>query len=107
MVNKIDMDAVMKDLKLLKKGTEDELGKVSVREDYTKNERGQIKKLVDIAKDQECGRLFSPLGCQGNTKKRTTPGETHQALTSSNQSFNTIKQRDKHKYLYERIKWRM
>ena len=41
----------MKNLKLLK-GTEKELGKLSAREDYAKNEREQIKKLVDIAKDK-------------------------------------------------------
>ena len=40
MVNNTDMDAVMKNLKL------------SAREDYTNNEREQIKKLVDIAKDK-------------------------------------------------------
>ena len=51
MVNSTDRDAVMKKLKLLK-GTEEELGKLSVREDYTKNEREQIKKLVDVAKDK-------------------------------------------------------
>ena len=51
MVNNTDMDAVMKNLKLLK-GTEEELRKLSAREDYTKNEREQIKKLVDIAKDK-------------------------------------------------------
>ena len=51
MVNNTDRDAVMKNHKLLK-GTEEELGKLSVREDYTKNEREQIKKLVDIAKDK-------------------------------------------------------
>ena len=48
MVNNNDRDAVMKNLKLLK-GPEEELGKLSVREDYTKNEREQIKKLVDMA----------------------------------------------------------
>ena len=42
MVNSTDRDAVMKKLKLLKV-TEEELGKLSVREDYTKNEREQIK----------------------------------------------------------------
>ena len=41
----------MENLKLLK-GTGEELGKLSVREDYTKNEREQIKKLFDIAKDK-------------------------------------------------------
>ena len=51
MVNSTDRDAVMKKLKLLK-GMEEELGKLSVREDYTKNEREQIKKLVDVAKDK-------------------------------------------------------
>ena len=60
-------------LKLLK-GTEEELGKL----DYTKNEREQIKKLVDIAKDknaQDCSYHWV---------------ETHQALTPPNKSFNTI-----------------
>ena len=51
MVNSTDRDAVMKKLKLLK-GTEEELGKLNIREDYTKNEREQIKKFVDVAKDK-------------------------------------------------------
>ena len=38
-----------RDLKLLK-GTEKELGKLSVKEDYTKHEREQIKIFVNTAK---------------------------------------------------------
>ena len=60
MVNSTDRDAVMN--KLLK-GTEEELGKLSVREDYTKNEREQIKNLVDVAKDKNAEDFYSPLGC--------------------------------------------
>ena len=48
------MYAVMMNLKLLK-GTEEELGKLSIRADYTKNEWEQIKKLVDVAKDKNAG----------------------------------------------------
>ena len=51
MVNSTDRDAVMKKLKLLK-GNRGRTRKLSVREDYTKNEREQIKKLVDVAKDK-------------------------------------------------------
>ena len=43
---------VMKNLKLLK-GTEKELRKLNVKEDYTKNERVQIKKFVDTSKNAE------------------------------------------------------
>ena len=39
----------MNNLKLLK-GTENELGKLSVREDLNKNDREQVKKYVDSAK---------------------------------------------------------
>ena len=56
----------MKNLKLLK-GTEEELRKLSVREDYTKNEREQIKKLVDIAKDKNAG------DCSYHWVDRATP----------------------------------
>ena len=49
MASSTERNFVMKNLKLLK-GTEKELGKLSVKEDYTKNERGQIKKFVVTAK---------------------------------------------------------
>ena len=49
MASSTERNFVMKNLKLLK-GTEKELGKLSVKEDYTKNERVQIKKFVDTAK---------------------------------------------------------
>ena len=42
---------VMNNLNLLK-GTEEELGKLSVKEDYTKSEREQIKDLADISKER-------------------------------------------------------
>ena len=48
MVSSIERDLVMKNLNQLK-GTEEELGKLNVKEDYTK-EREQIRNFVDIAK---------------------------------------------------------
>ena len=89
MVNNTDRDAVMKILKLLK-GTDEELGKLSVREDYTKNEREQIKKLVDIAKDKNAEDCSYHWVVRGTPKNGLRLGETHQALTSPNKSFNTI-----------------
>ena len=47
MASSTERDRVMNNLKLLK-GTEEELGKLSVREDYTKKEREQIKNFVDV-----------------------------------------------------------
>ena len=41
----------MKNLNLLK-GTEDQLGKLSVKEDLTMSERVQVKKFVDMAKEK-------------------------------------------------------
>ena len=41
----------MNNLQLLK-GTENELGKLSVREDLTKNDREQVKKYVDSARNK-------------------------------------------------------
>ena len=49
MVSSIERDLVMKNLNRLK-GTEEELGKLNVKEDYTKKEREQIRNFVDIAK---------------------------------------------------------
>ena len=49
MASSTERDLVMKNLKLLK-GTEKELGKLSAKEDYTKNEREIIKYFVDAAK---------------------------------------------------------
>ena len=51
MANSTERDLVMNNLKLLK-GMEEELGKLSVKEDYTMNEREQIKNFVDIAKER-------------------------------------------------------
>ena len=49
MASSTERNFVMKNLKLLK-GMEKELGKLSVKEDYTKNKRVQMKKFVDTAK---------------------------------------------------------
>ena len=46
MKNIAERDMVMDNLKHLK-GTEEELGRLSVREDVTQNERDQVKKFVD------------------------------------------------------------
>ena len=51
MANSTDRDLVMNNLKLLK-GIEEELGKLCAKEDYTMNEREQIKNFVDIAKER-------------------------------------------------------
>ena len=48
MTNSTERDLVRNNLKLLK-GTEKKLGKLSVREDLTKNDREQVKKYVDSA----------------------------------------------------------
>ena len=50
MKSKEDQQLVMKNLRRLK-GTEPELGKISVTEDYTQNERGQIKEWNKKAKE--------------------------------------------------------
>ena len=54
MKNSFERDAVMNNLKYLK-GAEEELGKLSIKEDLTKNERELIKKFVDIAKERNTG----------------------------------------------------
>ena len=50
-------ERVMNNLNLLK-GTEEELGKLSVKEDYTKSEREQIKDLVNFSKERN--KKYSP-----------------------------------------------
>ena len=51
MVNITEKDLVMQNLKRLK-GSEEELGKLNVKEDYTMKEREQIRNFVDIAKSR-------------------------------------------------------
>ena len=51
MSNIVEKDSVMKNLNLLK-GTEEELGKLSVKDDFTKTEREQVRKFVNIAKER-------------------------------------------------------
>ena len=48
MTNSTERDLAMNNLKLLKV-TEKELGKLSVREDLSKNDREQVKRYVDSA----------------------------------------------------------
>ena len=54
MASNLDRDAAMKNLNYLK-GSEEELWKLSVKEDLTQNEREQVRKLVDIAKKRNEG----------------------------------------------------
>ena len=54
-------------------GTEEVLGNLRVWENYTKNARGQIGKLADVAKDSSRHWVVRGL------LPRTTPGETNQA----------------------------
>ena len=90
MVNNTDRDAVMKNLKLLK-GTEGELGCLSVRADYTKKRmKGNISRSWLILLRIRMWSTVHTIGLLREYKKRTTPGESHQALTSPNKSFNTI-----------------
>ena len=49
MANTSDKDRIMQNLKRLK-GTEKELGKLNIKDDYTNKEREQIRNFVDIAK---------------------------------------------------------
>ena len=51
MGSNFERDAVMYNLKHLK-GTEEELGKLSIKEDLTRSEREQVKKFVNIAKER-------------------------------------------------------
>ena len=51
MKNNAERDMVIDNLKHLK-GTEEELGRLSVREDLTQNERDQLKKFVDKARSR-------------------------------------------------------
>ena len=51
MMSTIDRDAVMRNLNYLK-GSEEKLGKLSVKEDLTQSERQQMRKFVDIAKER-------------------------------------------------------
>ena len=51
MMSTIDRDAVMRNLNYLK-GSEEKLGKLSVKEDLTQSERQQVRKFVDIAKER-------------------------------------------------------
>ena len=55
-----DQEKVMKNLKRLK-GSENEFGKISVKEDYTTNERDQIRRLNVQAKklsDENPEKIF-------------------------------------------------
>ena len=52
MASSIDRDLVMNNLNRLK-DTEEELGKLNVKEDYTKKAREQIRNFVDIAKAKD------------------------------------------------------
>ena len=51
MTNKSERDEVMNNLNRLK-GSEEILGKLSVKEDLTKNEREQVQKYVEMAKEK-------------------------------------------------------
>ena len=51
MNNNAERDMVMDNLKHLK-GTEEELGRLSVRENLTQNERDQVKKFIDKARSR-------------------------------------------------------
>ena len=51
MTNNIERDAVMNNLNRLK-GSEEILRKLSVKEDLTKNEREQVQKYVEMAKEK-------------------------------------------------------
>ena len=51
MTNKSERDEVMNNLNCLK-GSEEILGKLSVKEDLTKNEREQVQKYVEMAKEK-------------------------------------------------------
>ena len=51
MKSKVDQKEVMGNLRFLK-GTIEEFGKISITEDYTQNEREQIKQWTTKAKEQ-------------------------------------------------------
>ena len=59
----------MKNLTRLK-CTEEELGKLNVKENYTKKKREQIRNFVDIAKAKNIEEKDPLLGDTGDTKKR-------------------------------------
>ena len=90
MATNSERDLVMSNLNLLK-GTEEELGKLSVKEDYTKSGREQIKDLVDISKERNKEDSPHYWVVRGTPKKRDTPGETRQALISAENANNETK----------------
>ena len=67
MASNLDRDAVMKNLNYLK-GSEEESGKLSVKEDLTQKEREQVRKFVDIAKKRNEGETSHHWVVRGTPK---------------------------------------
>ena len=83
MASSIERDLVMKNLTRLK-CTEEELGKLNVKENYTKKKREQIRNFVDIAKAKNIEERIHYWVIWGTPKKGDTPGATNQAIISTN-----------------------
>ena len=68
MKSKDDKNKVMSNLKELK-GTEDEFGRISVKDDYTTNERDEIKALTEKARvksSQDTNHIYKVRGDSKN-----------------------------------------